>query len=326
MKHRYHIAIAALMLIHLYPICLKGNNKAEESKTLVMFWNLENFFDWKDSGQSESDREFSSKGERAWTWKRFITKCNSIAKTIFSVGEEYGRLPDVIGLAEVENIFVIKKLLYDTLLAKIGYSIVHFDSNDSRGIDTALLYRKEVFSLVSAEAVSPKDENGKQMSTRDILTVILMDRSGRKTAYIVNHHPSKYGGEKISQPRREAVMKCMAELCDSLHTKERLPIVSMGDFNDTPDGPAFRLIRNILCNQSDSLFAAGKGTIRYNGKWDLIDMFLTAGIESGRMEIYRNSFLMTEDRAHTGYKPRRTYLGPRYNGGVSDHLPIIFLY
>lgn len=315
-----------MIMLHTSFSCLSGQEREYDERTLVMFWNLENFFDWKDTGKSESDREFSSKGERVWTWKRFITKCYSVSKTIFAVGEDYGRMPDVIGLAEVENRQVVNKLLYETLLSKIGYSIVHFDSNDSRGIDTALLFRKDILSLVDARAVSPKDAEGRPMKTRDILVVILEDKKGRNTAYIVNHHPSKYGGQKASQPRREAVMKRMVELCDSLYTQEGLSVVSMGDFNDTPDGSAFSLTKGSLCNQADSLFASGKGTIRYNGKWDLIDMFLTAGIDSGKMEIYSRNFLLTEDRAHTGLKPFRTYLGPRYNGGVSDHLPILFLY
>lgn len=300
--------------------------EADDERTLVLFWNLENFFDWKDSGAGASDREFSSYGERRWTWKRFNAKCNAIAKTIFAVGEKYGKIPDVIGFAEVENRFVLDRLVYDTLLRKAGYKIVHFDSNDSRGIDTALLFNSKEQSLVTAEPESPKDSSGRKMNTRDILTVILEDRRGRRTAYLVNHHPSKYGGERVSQPRREAVMKYMNSLCDSLHKEALLPVISMGDFNDTPDGPAFDINEDYIRNCADSLYAAGRGTIRYNGKWDLIDMFLTAGVDSAVMEIYDGSFLLTEDRAHTGYKPWRTYSGPRYIGGLSDHLPIVLLY
>lgn len=302
------------------------NTKADEERTLVLFWNLENFFDWKDSGNSDSDREFSSDGERRWTWKRFTTKSHAIAKTIFAVGEEYGKMPDVIGFAEVENRFVLNRLVYDTLLGKVGYKIVHFDSNDSRGIDTALLFNSKNLSLVNAEPESPEDSSGRKMNTRDILTVILEDRKGRRTAYLVNHHPSKFGGEKASQPRREAVMRSMNLLCDSLYREAHIPVISMGDFNDTPDGSAFKIPEDYIRNCADSLYAAGKGTIRYNGKWDLIDMFLTAGVDHAEMEIYSPGFLLTEDRAHTGYKPWRTYSGPRYIGGISDHLPIVLLY
>ena len=77
----------------------------------VVFWNVENFFDWHDGGTSDSDAEFSSKGARHWTTRRFFTKCNAIAKTILYLADEERALPDLIGVAEVENRFVLRKHL-----------------------------------------------------------------------------------------------------------------------------------------------------------------------------------------------------------------------
>lgn len=292
---------------------------------LVVFWNLENFFDYRDGGAGESDKEFSSMGSRHWTRKRFQAKCDAVAKGIFWMGESYGKLPDLIGLAEIENRGVLQKLLGMTLLRKTDYGIVHYDSGDRRGIDVALLYRKSVFRVVSSSCKVPEYE-GERMQTRDILQVCLEDMSGQRINVAVNHHPSKFGGEKASQGRRMAAMKALADMCDSLSSADPgVPVIAMGDFNDTPDGEPFRLIENILVNKSDSLFIAGEGTIRYEGKWDLIDMFLVSPSLSScsSTEICRIPFLMKWENKHPGLKPFRTYSGPRYIGGVSDHCPVV---
>jgi endonuclease/exonuclease/phosphatase family metal-dependent hydrolase len=140
--------------------------------------------------------------------------------------------------------------------------------------------------------------------------------------FIVNHHPSKYGGEKESEGRREAAMKALKELCDSLENEH---VIAMGDFNDTPDAGSFEIIEGTLVNKGLQLHERGEGTIRYEGKWDLIDMFMVSPSLAGktRMEVCRIPFLMTWEKKHPGEKPLRTYSGPRYIGGVSDHCPIV---
>lgn len=298
---------------------------AQNEKTLMVFWNVENFFDYTDQGTGESDAEWSSRGSRRWTKKRFQAKCDDISKSIFWIGDRYGKMPDVIGLAEVENRNVLWKLLNNTLLRKCGYKIVHFDSGDRRGIDVALLYRESSFKKISASVKVP-DMDGVSMSTRDMLQVCLEDETGQKINMIVNHHPSKYGGSDASEGRREAAMMALRQMCDSLAVADPgVPVVAMGDFNDTPDGVQFKHLDGTLINKSDSLFKAGRGTIRYQGKWDLIDMFMVSEdvASCSAMEILEIPFLMTYEKKYPGIKPLRTYSGPRYIGGVSDHCPIV---
>ncbi len=318
------VMVFAAVLLFSPLIC--NAQEPEKDGTLVMFWNLENFFDWTDQGTGESDREFSSMGERHWTRKKFYAKCDAISKTMMWMADRYGRMPDVAGFAEVENRRVLKMLLESTLLRKYGYEIVHFESGDRRGIDVALIYRTEVFDKVGESVKTPESE-GEKMDTRDILTVKLRRKSdGENVNFIVNHHPSKFGGSKASEERRTAVMKSLSELCDSLlKSPENAEIVAMGDFNDNPDGEQFALLEGILVNKSGILHEEGEGTIRYEGRWDLIDMFFTSPDLAGRSEMYieRVPFMMMRERKHPGEKPFRTYSGPRYIGGVSDHCPII---
>ena len=302
------------------------NVMAQESgQMLVMFWNLENFFDWTDQGTGESDAEFSSAGKRHWTRKRFYSKCDAIAKTIFHIGDLYGKLPDVMGFAEIENRGVLEKLCSSTLLRKCGYRIVHFDSSDRRGIDVALLYRTTCYNHLSTSLRAPETD-GKKLQTRDMLHISLKDlQTDEIYDYIVCHHPSKFGGEESSRPKRLAAMTALKEMCDSLSNRN---LIVMGDFNDVPSASQFDMLDNSLVNKSDSLHAAGRGTIRYEGKWELIDMFLVSSNIEGHsvMDIPEVPFLMTRESRHAGEKPLRTYSGPRYLGGVSDHLPVVLYF
>ena len=289
----------------------------------VMFWNLENFFDTKNSSLSASDEEFSARGTRHWTRKRFQTKCNAIAKGVFWTGSQEGGLPDIIGLAEVENDFVLRRLLQTTALRKLDYSIVHFDSPDPRGIDVALLFRRSRLTLVDAKPCHLLDRESVIMATRDILLCRFRFAHGRDVAILVNHHPSKYGGQDVSEPRRRLAVERLRFLADSLLVVGVRDIVAMGDFNDTPDNPVYSLLEPTLHNLAALLHQKGLGTIKYDGEWEPIDLFFASPeLNTSTMKILQIPFLMTRDSGHAGTKPLRTYSGPRYLGGVSDHGPI----
>lgn len=300
----------------------------ENDSLMVMFWNLENFFDIFDSGSGDSDREFSPAGERRWTAGRYWRKCHSVAKTFLWLSDRYGRLPDVAGVAEVENRGVMQSVINGTALGKYDYVQVHRDSPDERGIDVALIYRKSRFGLLCGKSFSiQEDTDGIPMKTRDILYVCLQDRHGERYHFLVNHHPSKYGGWRMSAKKRSAVMEKMVFICDSLSAAGEGNIICMGDFNDTPVGDAFGLVGDSYVNLGMPLFRKGFGTVRYDGKWELIDMFVVSRdlADWMHMEICFPEFLSVRDNTHSGLKPLRTYTGPRYSGGVSDHLPIILL-
>ena len=116
-------------------------------------------------------------------------------------------------------------------------------------------------------------------------------------------------------------MTALRNMCDSLGNKS---LIVMGDFNDTPDGSQFDIVDDILINKGKPLHEIHHGTIRYKGKWELIDFFLTSDdVDCSEMEVVRIPFLTVYDKRYPGEKPLRTYSGPRYIGGVSDHCPIV---
>ena len=317
-------------MVVLCTACIMADAQQKDS-ILTVFWNLENFFDYHDSGTGESDKEFSSKGSRRWTSKRFYQKCQLISKSLFWIGDRYGYMPDIIGVAEIENRWVLRRLISSTLLRKYDYGIIHRDSEDRRGIDVAFLYRTSRFEVLDTSFHTPV-HLGKKLFTRDIIQVRLKSmRDESVYDFLVNHHPSKYGGSKESEERRFDVMRVMVDICDSVIMKAPITsykgLISMGDFNDTPSGAQFGLLEGKLVNACSEIYEKGEGSIRFEGKWDLIDMFWVSPeiFSSSRSEILYIPFLMTWDRKHPGEKPLRTYSGPRYLGGVSDHCPVVLI-
>ena len=292
----------------------------------VMFWNVENFYDWRNDSTTVSDLEFSAAGERHWTWKRFQAKANAFAKALFWVEGETGRLPDIMGLEEVENAFVLRQVLQKTALRKTDYKYVHYDSPDRRGIDVALLYRSSRLELLDSKPCHLYEADT-PMATRDILLCRFRLREKADTtafAVLVNHHPSKYGGAAESEPRRRVAVERLRALADSLAAIGIDRILAGGDFNDTPDNPVFRLLEPALMPTHMDLHRRGLGTIKYDGQWDLIDhIYLSPGWGASSMRILRIPFLLARDTVHSGEKPLRTFQGPRVLGGVSDHLPVL---
>lgn len=295
------------------------------SSFLVMFWNLENFFDHRDDGYSASDAEFSAKGARHWTFGRLLRKCEGISKTIFLSAEKEGNLPDIIGFAEVENKTVLQILLKRTLLDKCGYKIVHFESPDRRGIDVALLYRAEKLTLRSAwpRRIAAANRHD-SLRTRDILLAQFQLPDGATVAVAVNHHPSKFGGGE-SGWRRLAALEALGQMRDSLAAEGDSLFIACGDFNDDAANEVYSGFaeKHSLKHPAGELSASGEGTIRFEGRWELIDFFMFDRALDGEMKILRFPHLLVRDNAHSGEKPFRTYSGPRYQGGISDHLPVL---
>ena len=283
----------------------------------AMFWNVENFFDWRNDSTTVSDVEFSAAGERHWTWKRFQAKANAFAKALFWVETETGRLPDIIGLEEVENAFVLRQVLQKTALRKLDYKYVHYDSPDRRGIDVALLYRSSRLELLDSKP-SHLYAADTVMATRDILLCVfkragpLVMPDALSFAVLVNHHPSKYGGAAESEPRRRIAVERLRFLGDSLAAIGIDRIIAGGDFNDTPDNPVFRRLEPTLVPMHMDLFRRGHGTIKYDGKWDLIDhLYVSPALAHlARMQVLRIPFLLTRDTVHSGEKPLEVSLPP----------------
>jgi len=262
---------------------------------LVLDWNLENFFDFKDY-----------KGDRRWTSKRFYLKAEGIAKTAFCVADREGRMPDLMTFQEVGERSVLSRLSGGTQLRKAGYGIVHFDSPDPRGIDCGLLYRKETLRLSESKPFHLCDSSGAVMKTRDLLFARFENRSGMPVAVLVCHLPSKL--RQGAAERRKTAFARVNQVCDSIWNRAEVPIFAVGDYNEQMP----------WADTSET-----KGSLKYNGVWERIDGVAACRGVRAKERVFDAPFLLERDSAHGGLKPRRTFSGPRYLGGISDHLPVI---
>jgi predicted extracellular nuclease len=309
----------------------------------VMFWNTENLFDtFNDS--TVNDEEFLPGALRAWNFKKYETKRNHIYQVITAIGG--WDPPDVIGLAEVENRFVLNDLVTNTPLAKYNYRIVHKNSPDPRGIDVALLCREDRFRVIDKRYFPVYNAGGKIERTREILYVAGI--TGHDTLHIfVNHWPSRAGRKNDSELKRCRVALTLKSKTDSLLRRNpKAFILITGDFNDEPTDES--LIRclgaktdtagaqsNGLYNLSALLSLNGKirGTHKYEGKWAILDQVIVSGsllqkgkhicTDASKLSVFTPDFLLEKDDRWMGYKPFRTYNGMQYQGGYSDHLPVI---
>lgn len=305
-----------------------------------MFYNVENLFDTKND-QEKNDDEFLPDGNRRWTSTRFFQKINHISQVIVAAGE--GAYPSVIGLSEIENQDVMESLLFHTPLGKLDYQIIHKESPDNRGIDVAFLYRKTRFKPLIFEAIPVKNPKDDKFKTRDILYV--KGLIGSDTIhFFVNHWPSKSGGIGATKPLRAVAATTLRLKTDSLlNLNKNSNIIIMGDFNDTPSDVSIKEVlgakspneinsSKALYNLAIPLALKGKGTNKFQGKWSLIDQIIVSGnllngnrlkTSTGSFQIFSPDFLLENDETYLGKKPFRTYSGFKYNGGFSDHLPVL---
>jgi endonuclease/exonuclease/phosphatase family metal-dependent hydrolase len=313
----------------------------ETTKTIrVMFYNVENLFDTIDDPDKD-DAEFLPGGLKNWSESRFYKKLNRIAQVIITAGE--GNIPSIVGLCEVENLYVLEKLVHFTPLGKLGYKIIHKESPDRRGIDVALIYRDDKFKPLTYSAIPVINPSDKDFVTRDILYVKGIIE--RDTIHVyVNHWPSKYGGVSTSKPLRMLAARTLRSHADSILSKNCLSkIIIMGDFNDTPYDESITKGLGVkpqtdapFCNElyNMSLVLANKriGSNKYQRKWDLIDQIIISGslligpklvTNEKKFRVFSRDFLLEKDKNHGGKKPFRTYTGMKYNNGFSDHLPVL---
>ena len=305
-----------------------------------MFYNVENLFDTYDDSLT-NDQEFLPDGKRYWNNHKYYTKINQIYKVITAVGQ--WNPPAVIGLCEIENRKVLNDIVNNTPLVKFEYQIIHKDSPDRRGIDIGLLYREDLFIPIQKEFIPIHFPNNPESKTRDILYVKGIANNTDTLHLFVNHWPSRWGGQLESEHKRLFVASVLKSKIDSiLSYNTSSNIIVTGDFNDYAENKSIQSILNAnieMGNNPDCLYnlsyslssKTNLGSHKYQGEWGILDQFIVSGnllnIQNKTyttiddIHIYDAEFLLEPDESHFGYMPKRTYIGYKYNGGFSDHLP-----
>lgn len=316
-----------LLISCIVPLLLDIVNVIGGSGTVhrfrVMEWNVENLFDTVHD-EGFSDEEFLPQGSHHWTTSRYKHKVKEIMKVIAAVAEDNG-MPDLIGLCEVENDCTLTALTRHSSLRNMDYHYVMTHSEDVRGIDVALLYQPFSFRCIEHRSIRvPSREQGLR-PTRDILYVKGVIRShksptGKDTLHVlVAHLPSRAGGYAGDRNRKLAAATLWG-VVDSILVKPSAKVVLMGDFNADSKDLVFRNSPLILTDDPEV-----SGTYSFRGIWQWLDHILISASVSSSAPARPISYpwLLEEDRSYGGHKPRRTFHGPIYHGGVSDHLPLM---
>jgi len=292
-----------------------------QSHTIV-FYNTENLFDTIDN-PLKNDNEFLPNADKHWDSYKYYKKLTAIYKAIASCGQ--WQFPSIIGLCEVENKKCLEDLCLQTPLSKAEYGIVHYESEDTRGIDVALLYNPQAFTLLSSNIVRPQFKNPSTKS-RDILYVSGL--LGKDTLHLfVNHWPSRRGGQTATEQKRATLASLLKAKSDSiLAINPNACIIAMGDFNDQANNSSLQTLSGSLTPLNTTKHSA-PGSLKFRNAWQTFDLFAVSQKVPDRWNaqaytISNADFFFVDDDKYLGKKPFRTYSGPRYLGGYSDHLPI----
>lgn len=324
--------------------------QAQNSKNYLIrtigFYNVENLFDYE-KDLKIWDVDWTPEGKNRWTKEKYLNKLEKLARVISEIGTDLTQTtPDLIGLAEIENRRVLEDLINQPSLISSNYGIIHQDGKDKRGIEVALIYKKSSFTPTSYKSfplvlADPKIPE-KQFFSRDQLLVVgLLDQE--EIHLIVNHWPSRYGGEKHSRTQRIEAAKLTRIISDSvLFHNPQAKLIIMGDFNDNPKDISIKnhlqtkalkaeVKPNEFFNPMEKMFQNGLGSLAYQDSWSLFDQILVSHELSVKEDfssfrffkagIFNKIHLQISRGKYKGY-PFRTFLNGNYTGGYSDHFPV----
>lgn len=310
----------------------------------IMFYNVENLFT-VDDDSLKSDESFTPDGNNHWTKYKYWTKQKKIAQVITSTGG--WEAPSIIGLCEVENKLALIHLTAYTSLKNKKYSIVHHESEDRRGIDVALLYRREKFRVIADTAYDVRFSFDESSRTRNILHVTGIAMETDTLHIFVTHWPSKYGGAFVTIPKRKHVASEILKYSQQILKKNpNANIIIMGDFNDSPDeesvtqglkakspdnykdGDLVNLMYPMMHKAIGSHFYGGGST---GNEWSVLDQMVVSSsllnvnnpiyVKDKKAYIFYAEFLLEQNNKGL-IVPNRTYIGMKYHGGFSDHMPV----
>lgn len=333
---KLHILLVALVLA-LTATAQKQNGRSMQVAGIA-FYNLENLFDTIPNNPEGRDEEFTPNGSRQWNGQKYWSKIRNMAYCISEMKTKttpYG--PAIIGVSEIENKSVLDDLVKDPQIAQWNLQVVHHDSPDSRGVDVGCLYNPKFFKL---ENVTNHTLTGVSFRTRDQMCVV-GNLWGQRIAVIVNHWPSRLGGQEKSSPNREAAAALSKHIADSLWSIDpEIGVIVMGDLNDDPQDKSCAVVlggkKNIKDADKHGFYNPwwkklddGIGTLAYKSQWNLFDQIIISGNLATapddrwhfyRAEVLNKEFLRDTEGSRQGY-PLRTYSGGSFLNGYSDHFP-----
>lgn len=334
--------ILVLLLLGLVHVQAQNQNY---QVGLIGFYNLENLFDTLDTPDVR-DTEFTPAGDKHYDTEMYLDKLDNLSYVISKLGTDLS--PDgvsILGVCEMENRSVLEDLIAQPAIADRNYQIVHYDSPDKRGIDVGLLYNPKYFTVTNSKnhevLIYESADDTSRVYTRDVLLV--EGQYGTDLLYVmVNHWPSRRGGEARSAPRRAAAAQVCKNLADSIRAAvPDAKIIVMGDLNDDPTSPSVAKVlraegkrnkvqKNGFYSPMWAYYRKGMGTTAWRDAWSLFDQIIISdnwldnqqqGFSYYQTHIFNPNYLVQKTGHFKGY-PFRAFVGNNYMGGYSDHFPV----
>ena len=310
-----------------------------QKQLYIAFYNQENLFDTIDDPH-KNDNEFLPTAKNTWNTEKYLNKIDHMSSVIKSMNDDKG--PDAIGMCEIENDLVLNDMIHSANLSKLDYGFVHYESPDERSIDNALLYKKSVLKLIESKVYPVTIDTNPHFKTRDILLAKFETKNKSTLIILVNHFPSRLGGQAESEYKRCRAAEVLKHVFDSI--KQASPnqaVMAIGDFNDEPNNRSLDTVLGAkpvpgfqLFNAMYPLKVQGKGSLVYRGNWNMIDqMILNNTImecngnicyKAESASIYNQPWMQETEEKYKG-NPKRTYAGQKYLNGYSDHFPVYLL-
>ena len=324
MFRRYTLAFLFLLVVCIFAVM----GVQAQRRVVIAEWNVENLFDTIDDDRT-ADEAFLPQGEYHWTSGRYWRKLNAMAGVLSALGGDAG-MPAVLGLCEVENDSVMRDLTRRSALRTAGYEFVMTKSADHRGVDVVFLYNPNVFRLVSWHPVRVPSLQHGYSPTRDILYAKGVVPSYDTLHFVLCHLPSKSGSGRSATRHRRLAVQTLYSIVDSLmNVDPNAKLLVMGDFNASYDEQIFRQLcpplQETLPTSRQALMRP-VGTYYYQRQWSYLDHILVSPALADWQRSLQHPCASAEVRlpmllTREG-TPNRTYKGPFYNGGISDHLPL----
>lgn len=343
-KHLIFALVIALAVVSCKATDTSKSATSAPSKNVqvscVAFYNLENLFDTIDN--ENNDAEFLPNGANKWGSMKYNAKLKKMSYAISQIGLDNSPVgAALLGVSEIENRGVLEDLVKQPDIANRTYQIVHYDSPDRRGVDVGLLYNPRLFTVSNSKSYRLRTDDTTFL-TRDQLMVSGY-LQGEKIHVIVNHWPSRTGGEMRSQPKRNAAAALTRSIVDSLFKVDaKAKVIVMGDLNDDPFNESCARILAAKKEASEvqpkelynvfwKTLDKGIGSLSYNDQWNLFDqIILSHELVNGdkskltfwKGEVFYRNFLIQQEGRYKG-TPLRTHSGGVWLNGYSDHLPTL---
>lgn len=308
------------LLVACSLVLIGCNGLSQKNTHVVAFYNVENLFDTID--QPHNDEEFLPNGKNKWTSERYLDKLRKMNQVIDSMGNVV-----LLGMCEIENEQVIKDLNNASGNRK-NFGVVHYESPDGRGIDVGMIYDPAVLKLSSSGRIRFQIPNPETPDTRDIVWAKFVHKKDTLFA-MVNHWPSRRGGEEQSEPNRLKAAQMASRFIDSvMAASPKSKLVFMGDLNDYPGNNSVKMIGERLHPMISKASGKFGGSYNYRNEWDVLDhIMISPNAHKGSFRFVKDSGkIISDDFLIEEYKgnlvPKRNYAGNKYLDGYSDHLPV----